>query len=373
MLDRRAFLASSMAAAAQAVMPSPIAAEEVGALRKAALARGIEIGAMVHRGQMVRPEFAAMMRQNFTLAGVLYDEMHWDVNVGQRRDPSFSRLTEWLDICAGHGLNVRARQIYSHENRPPRIHLRSDGTPKNKSELEKTLLRRVEQVCKPLKGRKAIIQVIDEILADHEGGRRRDPFADAIGEEYVDLLFHAAREAAPDALLIYQEFGPEIEPDGYFRRKTRDYLALLERLRKRNVPITGAALGGWFFPPNGQPRLKHSLFRRIQDLDYDIHLTEMTVVYDLCGNPRKWKPKNLREHDRTVDRAYAGATEFLCQFRRLKEITFWAAVDDDNMVESGTLCLRPYKDARPGIFNGDLTTKPVYHSVARAIARSKPK
>jgi GH35 family endo-1,4-beta-xylanase len=105
----------------------------------------------------------------------------------------------WLDFCAEVGLRPRARNIYSHENNPATAHLRPDGTPKNKSELEKTLVKRVEQVCRVLKGRNAIIQAIDEILADHEGGMRRDPFFDALGEEYVDILFHATHEAAPDA------------------------------------------------------------------------------------------------------------------------------------------------------------------------------
>jgi endo-1,4-beta-xylanase len=373
MITRRQLLVAAAAIGAQPFLPNGIGAEEFGALKTAALERGIEVGAMVPRAQLWRPEFAAMMKQHFTLAGLLFDEMEWGANPGYFGEPEFHGMIDWLDICAGLGLNVRARQIYSQENRPRSIHLGPDGKLKSKSELEKTLLKRVAEVCKPLKGRKAIIQVIDEILANNEGGLRKDPFADALGEEYVDLLFHAAHEAAPDALLIYQEFGPEIEPDGYFRRKTRDYLALLERLRKRNVPITGAALGGWFFPPAGQPILKRSVFQKIQDLDYDIHLTEMTVVYDLCGNPRKWKPpRNTRQHDRVVEQAYEKTAAFLAQFKRLKEITFWAPVDDDNTLETGTLCLKPFEDARPGIFNKDLTPKPVYHSVAKAIARSKP-
>ena len=327
---------------------------------------------MAHLRQMLNLDFAEMLASNFTLLGVLFNEMEWRSNPGFQEDPNFSGLKQFLDISAKLGLRVRARQIYSDENIPHNAHLRQDGSPKNRSELEKTLIRRVGQVCKPLKGRNTIIQVIDEILADHEGGLRKNPFADALGEEYVDLLFHAAHEAAPDALLIYQEFGPEIEPDHFFKRKTRDYLALLERLRRRNVPITGAALGGFSFPPGDQPILRKSLFKTIQELEYDIHLTELTVVYDICGNPRKWFPKNERENDKIVERTYVRTFEFLCQFKRLREITFFAPVDGDNTIQTGTLCVRPYDKARPGIFNLDLTPKPVYHAVVNSIARSKP-
>lgn len=376
MLDRRQFL---VGVPITALLFSPLFSDGASAgegqanLRAAARARGIEVGAMLQLRQASRPGFLEMLSSNFTLAANLFDEIEWGSNPGFDSDPTFGRLSEFLDICERYGLRPRARQIYSLENAPRNAHLRPDGTPKNKSELEKTLLKRVQQVCKPLKGRNAIIQVIDEILADHEGGLRKNPFSDALGEEYVDILFHAAHEAAPDALLTYQEFGPEVDPDHFFKRKTRDYLRLLERLRKRNVPITGAALGG-FAPMSDSHQLvlKKSFFKAIQDLDYDIHLNELTVIYAICGSTRKWFPKSAKENDRVVKQSYARAFEFLCQFKRLREITFFAPVDGDNTVQTGTLCVLPYAEARPGIFNSDLTPKPVYDAVTKAVARSKP-
>ena len=59
----------------------------------------------------------------------------------------------------------------------------------------------------------------------------------------TSTLFHATHEVAPDALLVYFDSGPELDPIGhYFDKKRRDYLALLERLRKRNVPITSCSI-----------------------------------------------------------------------------------------------------------------------------------
>jgi len=372
--DRRQFLTASsivVAAACGLVPKAGYSASDLPNLRAAARARGIEIGAFANIRQLLTPAFADVLAANFTLAAILFTEMEWGSNPGIDSEPSFGGLRRYLDTCAELGLRTRARQIYSKENQPPNVEIRADGTPKNKSELEKTLLARAEQVCKPLRGRNAIIQVIDEILADHEGGLRKNPFSDALGEEYVDLLFHAAHEAAPDALLIYQEYGPEIDPDRYFKRKTRDYLALLERLRKRNVPITGAALGGFAFPPAGQPVLRKPFFKAVQDLDYDIHLTELTVIYEICGNSKKWFPKSNKENDAATEKIYVRAFEFLCQFKRLREITFFAPVDGDNTVQTGTLCIRPYDKARPGIFNADLTPKPVYNAVARTVMNAR--
>ncbi|MEJ0096943.1 MAG: endo-1,4-beta-xylanase [Bauldia sp.] len=317
MLDRRKFLGFAPALALFLLDPlaaGDAAGEAAADLRQAARARGVEVGAMVQLRQLNDPPFLDMLRTNFTLAANQLDEMEWASQPGLDDEPSFRALNEFLDFCAKNGLRPRARQIYSHENTPPNAHLRPDGTPKNKAELEQTLLRRVDQVCKPLKGRNAIIQVIDEILADHEGGIRKDPFADVFGEELADILFHAAHEAAPDALLTYQEFGPEIDPDNFFRRKTKDYLALLERLRKRNVPITGAGLGG-FIPPGNGFGLRRPVFQAIEDLDYDIHLNELTVIYDICGDTNKWHPASASENDRLVSGYYERTFEFLGAFQ----------------------------------------------------------
>jgi GH35 family endo-1,4-beta-xylanase len=375
MLNRREFSARAPISALCLLGMSNGGRSEVQAstLREAARSRGFEIGAFATTGQMHRKDFREMLGANFTLAANLSDNMEWASNPGLDRAPDFASLTVWLEFCAEVGLRPRARNIYSHENNPVTAHLRSDGTPKNKSELEKTLVKRAEQVCLVLKGRNAIIQVIGEILADHEGGLRKDPFLDGLGEEYVNILFHAAHEAAPDALLTYQEFGPEMDPIGhYFDQKRRDHIALLRRLRKRNVPITGAAFGAFIFPPGGGLRLDKGFFKEVEDLGYDIHINELTVVYDVCGNPRSWHPATAQENDRITDEEYVRTLSFFTQFKRLKEITFWAPVDNDNTVETGTRCLRPYKNARPGILSRDFQRKPVYNRIVDVISTSKP-
>lgn len=371
--NRRRFLVGAPLAALLSLPVSSRSArgETLDNLRTAARTRGVEVGAMVQLRQLGRPGFVEMIKSNFTLAANQFDEMAWGPNVRWSDEPKYESLSEFLDFCEQNGLRPRTRNVYSHENAPRNAHLRPDGTLKNKSELEKTLLKRVEDVCRPINGRNAIIQVLDEILADHEGGIRKDPFTDAFGEQLADILFHAAHEAAPDALLTYQEFGPEANHGHFFDRKTKDYLALLERLRKRNVPITGAALGGWLKPNLGGLTLDKSFFKAVEDLEYDIHLNELTVVYQDCGGPEKWHPATDAINDSIATEHYVRAFRFLCEFKRLREITFWAPVDGDNTVQTGTLCLVPYAKARPGIFNGDLSAKPVYHALVEAVNKSR--
>ena len=118
--------------------------------------------------------------------------------------------------------------------------------------------------------------------------------------------------------------------------------------------------------------LRKSFFRAIQALDYDIHLNELTIIYEISGAPRKWHPKSDKENDKVVEQVYVRAFEFLCQLKRLREITFFAPVDGDNTIQTGTLSVRAYDRARPGIFNADFSPKPVYHAVTKAVMNSKP-
>ena len=375
MLNRRRFLAAVGSSLLASGIRAKAATSQIKAtIRAAAQSRGIDVGAMLRRQWLNQPAKLNAIKSDFSLIANEFDEIEWGSNPGFHGDPEFRGLTAFLQFAKENDLRPRIRQIYSHENLPRNAHLRDDGTPKNKSELEKTLLTRVEQVCRPLNGHRATIQVIDEILADHEGGIRSDPFADAFGDNLGDILFHAAHEFAPDALLTYQEFGPEVDPNRFFKRKTRDVLALLDRWKNRGVPVTGFAVGGWITPTHGGPDLDVSVFKAIENLGLDIHVNELNIDYQDTFMPKNfyWHPKNQETNDRIVEEQYVTVCNFFCKFKKLKEITFWASIDHDNADEFGSLSLLPYANARPGLFNADLTPKHVYGAVADAVAKSKP-
>ncbi|MEJ0097062.1 MAG: endo-1,4-beta-xylanase [Bauldia sp.] len=330
MLDRRKFLGFAPALALFLLDPlasGDAAGEAAADLRQAARTRGVEVGAMVQLRQLNDPPFLDMLRTNFTLAANQLDEMEWASQPGLDDEPSFRALNEFLDFCAKNGLRPRARQIYSHENTPPNAHLRPDGTPKNKAELEQTLLRRVDQVCKPLKGRNAIIQVIDEILADHEGGIRKDPFADVFGEEagghpLPRRARGRARRAAdlpgvrpgdrPGQLL--QEKDERLSSAARAAAETQrpHHRSGTGRLHSSGQRIWAAAPG---VPGHRRPRLRHPSQRADPS------------IYDICGDTNKWHPASASENDRLVSGYYERTFEFLGAFKRLREITFWAPVD----------------------------------------------
>jgi endo-1,4-beta-xylanase len=91
------------------------------------------------------------------------------------------------------------------------------------------------------KGKIAEWDVVNEPLSEddidyspEQMGMRKQMWFDAMGEEYIDTAFRAARSADPGAKLYLNDFG--IEKDG---KRWDALLALILRLQSRGVPING--------------------------------------------------------------------------------------------------------------------------------------
>jgi GH35 family endo-1,4-beta-xylanase len=348
-------------------------------LAEAASAKGFQVGVMLTGDQSTNPQIIKTILPHFNLVADLSSNMEWKWWPGtQFGDPyktdELPFLETFMSTCRKHNKSMRLRNIYSHECMPPYAHLRRGGRLKNKSELEKTLINRVNQVCANIApnigNQEVTIQVIDEFLNDR-GGIRKDPFSDALGEEMMDLLFHATREKLPNAKLIYQDYGPEV--GGSLVGKSIQQLKLLERLRKRNVPITGMGIGGIIDPrhhPDQGTMIQDYFLKRLEELDYDIHWNELTVIYKVKDESTQWIPPEA-SHDRLVARFYSEVFEKLCKYKRLREISFMAPIDGDNIISTGSMGLAPTQNARPGLFKNNLEKKPVYNRIVNTINKSR--
>lgn len=373
-IDRRRFIKTSAALTGTVALagcqtteassdPLAVSRTPAATLREAGKRRGVDFGVMLDPRQLMRSDIKGWLGTHFNLVANLGEEIEWDANEGN--SPGFRGLNSFLSCAARASVTPRLRQIYSWEAAPKRAHLRADGSPKSAAELEATLVRRVNQVCDRLNPNSTMtIQVIDEFLEPMGPAPRQDAFGKVLGEGLIETLFFATRERMPRARLIYQEYGMVRDPDNYFRSKTQGHLKLLERLKKRGVPIDGAAVGGFVFPPsNDAPILKRSYFDRLADLGIGFHWNELSMTYGTSSNPQRYRPTNESAHDARVIRDYTRVAKFLLQYPNTKEITFFAPIDGDNIVLRGTLGLVPWDGARPGLFGKDLQPKPVYEAL----------
>jgi endo-1,4-beta-xylanase len=112
-------------------------------------------------------------------------------------------------------------------------------TPEN--ERQKVMVNHINTTVSRYKGRVAQWDVVNEPMSedaiDYKEGRpglRNHMWSDAMGEEYIDIAYKAARQADPEAKLFLNDFG--LERDG---ERWDAFLSLIQRLQTRGVPIDG--------------------------------------------------------------------------------------------------------------------------------------
>jgi endo-1,4-beta-xylanase len=88
-------------------------------------------------------------------------------------------------------------------------------------------------------GRMHSWDVVNEAVLVTDGradGLRDSPWLRLVGEDYIEEAFQTARNADPQALLAYNDYGIEGEDDAS-EKKRAALLVLLRRLKARHVPV----------------------------------------------------------------------------------------------------------------------------------------
>lgn len=109
------------------------------------------------------------------------------------------------------------------------------------SERKQVMIDHITTIVSRYKGSVAQWDVVNEPMSedaieykDGRPGLRKHMWLDAMGEEYIDIAYKAARAADEDAKLYLNEFG--LEKDG---ERWDAFLGLVKRLQARGVPIDG--------------------------------------------------------------------------------------------------------------------------------------
>jgi len=122
--------------------------------------------------------------------------------------------------------------------------------------------------------------VNEAILPGEKGNLRPTIWLERYGPSYIDMAFHAAREADPKTLLVYNDWGCELfDP---FRAATLDFL---EKALARGVPIDAYGMQGHLGLSGAQvdPAKLRAFLDRLKAMGLRILITEHDVDDD--GGP----------------------------------------------------------------------------------------
>jgi len=234
MITRRRALALGAALAA-----IPARAGEAS-LRELAAAKGILFGSAAATYEFRDGDISALIPRETALLVPEY-EMKRDIIEPSPGTYDFSGMDELMQFASAHRLAMRGHPLVWHWSNPPWL----EEAVRTKRDA-RLLSDYVTRLVSRYRGRMHSHDVVNEALAPPDEGAngwRSSFWLDTFGTGYLDLAFHAAHEADPDALLVYNDFGCEqgSPANDRFRRHT---LELLDGLLRRGAPVQALGLQG---------------------------------------------------------------------------------------------------------------------------------
>lgn len=380
--NRRGALALALAgiAAASRALPAFAAAEV--SLDGLARAKGFRFGSCLgggppHPGQAAG-SFADPRYRDLVVAqcGLITpeNELKWQATrpAADRFDfRAADLLVEW---ATAHNIGVRGHTLLWHrEERFPAWMATHDFGAHPANEAARLLTDHVRTVASRYAGVIRSFDVVNETVVSETGALRETTLSRAFGstEGLVDLAFHTAREAAPHAQLVYNDY-MSWEPG--FEAHRAGVLRLLEGFRKRGVPVDALGVQSHI---GGGPEYGAAPFGGRQEAEWRRFLDAVTgmgyrlLVTEFDVDDRALPPA-IPARDRAVADYAAAYCDLMLGYPELDAFVAWGLVDRTSWLQQ----FRPRTDGiakRPCPYDDAFKPKLLRTALADAFSRAKPR
>ena len=365
--SRRCLLAAGLAlfgAGAAGVWSARSRAAETIVLRKLAAEKGLLYGTTIAAAQITDdPTFVDLVCQEAGLV-VAENEMKWQVmNRGAPGDDDFAPADTIATFAAANKLALRGHNLLWYHRTPEWYFDLTDP-----QEQERAVVDHIEQLAGRYRGRIHSWDVVNEPIEPKDGrpdGLRTAVFLETLGPEYLDLAYHTAREADPNARLVVNEYDVELDaPEQEARRVA--LLHLLEGMRRSGTPVDAVgiqahltAAGG---PPFSAPLLRRFL-ADIASLGLTIQITELDITDENA-------PADVKIRDNVVADTYRRFLDAALDEPAVKMVVTWGLSDRHSWIVRRETYQAKWRtdDAapRPLPFDADLEAKPAFDAIAQA-------
>lgn len=388
-LTRRTCIASGLALAAGACTPPKPLAEQAkrpaDSLNAVAETRGLKFGTCLGTGNGGVKSFEGKFTGSFEdpqvraltveQCGILVpeNELKWYALRNDPKNFDFRRADLLLDFAAKNNLAMRGHTLlWNRTEWFPKWLPGYDFGPKPAVAAEHMLKGHVATVCGHCGDRVFSWDVVNETI-DHDTGEMRETvFTKHLGPEAIDVMFHAARESAPHAQLVYNDYMSWAADSAKHRAGV---LRLLERLKKNNVPIDalgvqghigpGATDAGTSFSAAEQAEWR-AFLDEVTSMGLDLAITEFDV-----GD--QTMPADIAARDAEVAGLARDYFDLMVSYKQLRYVMAWGLTDKYSWLQGWW----PRKDGvakRPSPFDADGRPKPLTAAMAGAFrnAPSRP-
>jgi endo-1,4-beta-xylanase len=210
-----------------------------GSLRAHAAAHGLLTGAAVNVALLkTETDYPRVLMQQYSIL-VAENAMK---SKALRPAPdrfSFDQGDALVAFAEQHNIKVRGHNLVWHEALPDWFQ-----ATVNKQNAHQVLTGHIMTVAGHYRGKLHSWDVVNEAVSPKDGrpdGLRNSPWLELLGPDYLDVAFRTARQADPNVLLTYNDYGIEDE-SGENAKKREAILRLLRRLKAANVPLDAVGI-----------------------------------------------------------------------------------------------------------------------------------
>ena len=336
-----------------------------GSLRSHAEARGLLMGCAVNTGLLARePAYGRVIAEQFDLV-VGENCMKWAALRPTATTYSFHEADVLVDFATDRGLKVRGHNLCWHESLPDWF-----ATTVTRDNARQILTDHIHTVVGRFKGNIESWDVVNEAIWPKDGrpdGMRQSPWLDLLGPEYVEIAFRAAREADPDAVLTYNDYGIEYDTEEDAAKRA-GVLALIERLQRAGAPIGGVGIQSHLRTGNIDqlgPGI-HEFVQRMGKMGLRVYLSELDVTDDGLADGQ-----DERQQDRDVAAVYQHYLEAVLKEPAVKALLTWGLADSQSWLAGAKWRPKhPDRAQRPLLLSqtdGAYAAKPAFYAVRNAI------
>ncbi len=324
---------------------TPPSGLDVEPLRLAGQAAGKLVGAAVPSNLLADGRYAGVLARHFNYLTAEY-EMKWDAIERTRGVNDFGAGDAIVSYGQANGMQIKGHALIWHGSIPGWV---AGLSP---TDLRVAFEAHIRSVAEHYRGRVRAWDVVNEAVATDGSGLRDTVFRQKLGDQYIADAFRLARQADPQALLFYNDYGGE----GLNQKADRIY-ELVQGLRAQGVPIDGVGLQMHISASNPPTDAAIAAnMRRLASLGLFVNISEMDVrIRDLPGTVQA-----RLDVQKSVYHSIVG----VCVAEpRCDGITFWGFTDAHSWIDA------QFGADDPLLFDEQYAAKPAYTGVLDALSR----
>jgi endo-1,4-beta-xylanase len=243
--------------------------------------------------------------------------MKWDVIRATRDVFDFKHGDNLITFAHQHGLQVRGHTLTWCDANPPWLKTLTTAV-----DAERELRQHIERVVTHYRSSIRSWDVVNEPIADNPHNSmdlRQGLWPSLLGERYIDLAFHAARDTAPDQQRVLNEYGIE-HATPRNRLKRAGLKRLIFDLMARGVPVTAVGLQGHLSGTDDIDKDGVAQFCHMTRVGLEVLITELDVNDDKL-------PADAAQRDGLVAQKTKDFLEAVFAGCRPKLICTWGLTD----------------------------------------------